>query len=159
MTEIYCKLVEKLLGKGLHIATAESLTGGLVACSVVDVPGASGTMTGGFVTYCDEAKHNMLGVSEETLRKFGAISEETAAEMAAGAAEKTGADIAVSTTGNAGPDAAEGKPVGLAYIGIYLSGKTAVYECRLEGGRNEIRRQVAALAGRHCLELLENEIQ
>ncbi len=154
MTEAYRKLVETLLAQKRHIATAESLTGGLVAASIVDVPGASGTMIGGFVTYCDAAKQALLGVSGETLQKHGAISKETAEEMARGAAEKTGAEMAVSTTGNAGPDAAEGKPVGLAYIGVCLDRETTVFECRLSGGRNEIRQQIAERAAKYCLELL-----
>ena len=104
---------------GLMIATAESCTGGLVAGALTEVSGSSVIFDRGFVTYTDTAKQEMLGVSAQTLADFGAVSEETAREMARGAAAKSAAQLAVSTTGIAGPTGATpGKPVGLVWFGL-----------------------------------------
>ncbi len=152
---IFPDLVKKLSARGLTLSCAESLTGGLLASSVVDVPGASKVFKGGFVTYCDEAKHSQLGVLKETLKKNGAISEETAREMAAGAAKALGTDIAIATTGNAGPDADEGKPVGLVYIGLYYQGNCQAFCHHFTGTRKEIRLQTVRAAARHCMIMLQ----
>ena len=102
---------------GLHITTAESCTGGLAAGAITAVPGSSAVFDGGVVTYSNDMKKKLLGVHDETLRDFGAVSPETAGEMALGAIKLTGADIAVSVTGIAGPGGGtEEKPVGLVYI-------------------------------------------
>ena len=104
---------------GMTMATAESCTGGLVGKRMTDISGASQVFMGAAVTYATATKASILGVSEETLEKHGAVSRETAMEMAKGAKEKFGADIAVSLTGVAGPDSDErGNPVGLVYIGL-----------------------------------------
>lgn len=110
--------VKLLLEKGLQAAAAESCTGGYVAKRLTDVNGSSAAFQYGFVTYSNEAKVKMLGVSPKTLEKYGAVSPETAAEMAAGARRVSGADIAVAVTGNAGPAPSEGKAVGEVYVAV-----------------------------------------
>lgn len=101
----------------LMVATAESCTGGLVCASLVDIPGSSAVVASGFITYSNEAKHALLGVSSETLTTFGAVSKESAIGMAKGALKKAKADITVSVTGIAGPGGATpGKPVGLVHF-------------------------------------------
>lgn len=136
------ELVKCLREKGLHIATAESCTGGLVAASIVDVSGASEVFEEGYITYSDFVKIKNLGVSPDTIKKFTAVSSPTAEEMAEGAAKKSRADAAVSVTGYAGPDAAEdGTPPGTVYIGVYYGGHAQGYHFRFDGDRNEVRRQ------------------
>ena len=116
-----------LLEKGLTFASAESCTGGLVAAALTDIPGISQSFMAGFVTYSNEAKMRELGVSEETLREHGAVSEETAREMVEGLARVTGCDVCISVTGIAGPGGGtEGKPVGLVYIGFKYGDKCFV---------------------------------
>ncbi len=112
-------VANKLLTHNISISCAESCTGGLFAAALTEYPGISAVFDRGLVTYSNRAKVDELGVSEETLLRFGAVSHETASEMAAGLAQKTGSDICVSVTGIAGPDGGtEEKPVGLVYIGI-----------------------------------------
>ena len=111
-------LVDALRESGLTLSCAESLTGGLIAQRVTSVSGASAVFFGGAVTYTNEIKHKLLGVSEETLEKHGAVSAETAMEMARGARDRFGTDIAVSATGVAGPTTSEGHAVGTVYIGL-----------------------------------------
>ncbi|MBR1943345.1 CinA family protein [bacterium] len=108
-----------LFNYSIKIATAESCTGGLLSSRLTDIAGSSSYTKENFITYANEAKINILGVSPETLEKYGAVSEECALEMANGLYEKTGCDIAISTTGIAGPTTPEeGKPVGLIYVAI-----------------------------------------
>lgn len=108
-----------LFNYSIKIATAESCTGGLLSSRLTDISGSSSYIKENFVTYANEAKVELLGVSEETLEKFGAVSPECAIEMAEGLFHKTGCDIAISTTGVAGPTTPEtGKSVGLIYVAI-----------------------------------------
>ena len=108
-----------LFNYSIKIATAESCTGGLLSSRLTDIASSSSYTKENFITYANEAKINILGVSPETLEKYGAVSEECALEMANGLYEKTGCDIAISTTGIAGPTTPEeGKPVGLIYVAI-----------------------------------------
>jgi nicotinamide-nucleotide amidase len=103
--------------RGLRIATAESCTGGLVAGALTDIAGASDVVDSGFVTYSNEAKHRLLGVPEATLARYGAVSRETAAAMAAGALKNSQADLTVAVTGVAGPGGGSPKkPAGLVYF-------------------------------------------
>ena len=135
--DIVCKL---LLEKNLTISTAESCTGGLVSATLINYAGVSSVFMEGCVTYSNEAKINRLGVKKETLDKFGAVSEETAREMAKGIANNFKTNIGLSTTGIAGPGGGSNeKPVGLVYIGIYINGKTIVKKFIFDGNRQEIR--------------------
>ncbi len=136
-------LVKYLCENDITISTAESCTGGLLTAKIINVPGISEFFKEGFITYSNKAKRKTLDVSKSTIRKEGAVSEQTAKEMATGAAMKADTDMAVSVTGNAGPDAAEDKPVGRVYIGIYLKGKVKAFKYDFEGTRNEIRTQAA----------------
>ena len=129
--------------RGLTVTTAESCTGGMVASRLVNVKGASAVFHQGYITYCDEAKHMMLGVSRKTLEQYSAVSEQTAGEMAEGGACAAGADVCVSVTGVAGPDTEDGKPVGCVYIGCYYRGKTQVRGFNFDGDRMSIRCQAA----------------
>jgi PncC family amidohydrolase len=114
---------ELLLNSGLTLAFAESCTGGLIADLITDISGSSAYFLGSAVTYANSAKHGIIGVREETLASFGAVSAETAAEMAKGARRAYASDIAASVTGIAGPTGATpGKPVGLVYIHLSAEG-------------------------------------
>lgn len=133
--------VSKLLvEKNLTIAVAESCTGGLVSSSLINYPGISSVFLEGCVTYSNESKMKRLGVKKETLEDFGAVSEQTAIEMAEGIAKGFGANIGISTTGVAGPGGGtEEKPVGLVYTAIYINGKTIVKKNIFNGDRRKIR--------------------
>ena len=137
------ELIKTLLDKKATVATAESCTGGMVAARLTSVSGASGAFKYGAVTYCNEAKNIVLGVSTETLSEHGAISAETAKEMAEGIRKVMDADIGVSVTGNAGPGAAEEKPVGLVYIGVSSENYSTVLKNHFEGDRVSVREQAA----------------
>ena len=130
-------VVRLLAQAGKTVATAESCTGGLIAHQLTNVPGSSAVFRAGWVTYSNEAKTRELGVPFDLLEKHGAVSLEAAAAMAQGALEKSGADFAVSTTGVAGPDAVEGKPVGLVYLGLAEKGKDPQTEERRVGSSRE----------------------
>lgn len=131
---------EMLVKKGLTISTAESCTGGMVAAKLINYPGISSSILEGAVTYSNEAKMKRLGVKAETLYKFGAVSLETAIEMARGIAETSGSDIGISTTGIAGPGGgSDEKPVGLVYIAMYYNNEVEVKKLNLAGSRQKIR--------------------
>ncbi|MBP5245460.1 MAG: competence/damage-inducible protein A [Clostridia bacterium] len=154
-------LVNKLLSQNKKIAFAESCTGGLISKRLTDVPGASGVFCCGFVTYSNEAKTKMLGVSESTLKAYGAVSVQTACEMASGAMSKSGSDIALSVTGVAGPSGGtEEKPVGTVCIGIAVKGKGARAKKLFLGGhkgnqRDFIRTLTASNAFKTALDELD----
>lgn len=135
--------VVRLLKKyELTVATAESCTGGLVAGRLVNVPGASDVFKEGFVTYSNKAKRKHLDVSKNTLKKYGAVSKETAKEMAIGGAFATDSDLCVAVTGLAGPDGgSEEKPVGLVYMACCLGDKVTVEKYQFKGNRSKIREQ------------------
>ena len=138
---------EALVSRGLTVATAESCTGGLVAAKLVNYPGISSALNEAHVTYANEAKVKYCGVKPETLAQYGAVSEQTAAEMAAGLRERSGADIAVSTTGIAGPGGGTPeKPVGLVYIGCADARGVRVERLQLTGDRERIRNLAALRA-------------
>lgn len=132
-------VVSLLSHKGLTVGVCESLTGGMLGSLIAQIPGAAQVFCGGLITYTETQKMNLAGVSAQTLKDYTAVSKETAAEMALGARQKTGADIGVSLTGYAGPEAPEGFPVGLVYIGISTEKGIRTYECRLSGLRQRIR--------------------
>jgi len=133
-------IVELLVQKNMTLTTAESCTAGLLAGRIMNVAGASSVYNEGHITYSNEAKERILGVSHDTLEKYGAVSRETAHEMAVGAAKAANADAAVSVTGIAGPGGGTPeKPVGLVYVGCYVNGKVRVEEFRFMGNRAKNR--------------------
>ncbi len=136
-------LVRRLTAAGATFATAESLTGGSLADAIVRVPGASATFRGGIVAYDNAIKTSLLGVDASILRDHGAVSEETALAMARGACARLGADVALATTGIAGPGGATpGKPVGLVYVALATAaGETDVRRLTLPGSRDDVRRR------------------
>lgn len=139
-TDLKTKVVQFLLEQKLTVATAESCTAGLIAASIGDIPGVSDIFCEGFVTYSNEAKEKNLGVPDDLLKTYGAVSEQTAAAMAEGVCRKTHARIGISATGIAGPGGGTNeKPVGLVYIGVCIDGKTSVRQCLLKGDRRRIR--------------------
>ena len=141
-------VVRESAQRGLTIATAESCTGGLIANRITDVPGASAVLTHGFVTYANEAKQQLLDVSAESLAQSGAVSEEVCREMAQGALRSSGADLAVSVTGIAGPDGgSDEKPVGTVYIGIAQKAKeTEVFQRCFPRGRRSFKQHTSQAA-------------
>lgn len=149
-------LVKELTKRHASITTAESCTGGLVSGRIVNASGASEVFNQSFVTYSNEAKNRLLGVKKDTLDSVGAVSEETAEQMATGAAKAAKADVALSTTGIAGPGGGtEEKPVGLVYIGCYCFGETFVEKHIFNGDRSQVREQsveAALTLARKCLE-------
>lgn len=152
------KLYTLLLKKKLTITTAESCTGGLIAGTLVNVPGISDVFREAYVTYASDAKKRLLGVRDETLARYSVYSEEVAAEMAGGAAELSHADLAVSSTGIAGPDGGSASfPVGLVCIGVWLRGKITTARYYFSGDRQEIRRQAVAEALTLLIRILEEE--
>lgn len=148
------ELVEILKKKNMTIATAESCTGGKIADKIISVSGASRVYGYGFVTYSNEAKEKVIGVSGEIIKKYGVISKETAKEMALGARNRATASIGVSTTGVAGPSEDEGKPVGLVYIGFSDGEKTNAIECYFTGDREAIRNAAAKRAIEYAIEMI-----
>ena len=146
-TDMQTVVAELLLEKKATLAVAESCTGGMVASRLVNYPGISEALIEGCVTYSNDAKVRRLGVKEETLAQYGAVSPQTAKEMAEGIAKTSGAEIGLATTGIAGPGGGtEEKPVGLVYIGIFYKGKTEVFEHRFAGKRERIRERAAYTA-------------
>lgn len=135
--------------KKIMAATAESCTGGMIAAALTDIAGSSTVVDRGFVTYSNEAKQDMLGVSSNTLYAHGAVSKETAIEMAIGALARSRAGIALSVTGIAGPGGGTAdKPVGLVWFGVAAKGKVTFAEHRLFGdlGRDKIRQRAVETA-------------
>lgn len=157
MISIVERLVQSLAEMGLTISTAESCTGGMVASTIIDVAGASDVYNEGFITYSNEAKMKYLNVAEETLETYGAVSEETVKEMASGCRKATGCDVAVVTSGVAGPGGGSlEKPVGLVYIGCAYKDVVEVKSFKFEGDRTSIRQQATEEAINMTMELIEN---
>lgn len=153
--ELLKRVAEELKKHNLHVATAESCTGGLLAHTLTNISGSSEYFGTGVVTYSNKAKVDLLGVSEETLKEYGAVSEQTAREMAVGIRKRSGADIGISTTGIAGPTGGtKEKPVGLVYIGISTSEKEEVKRFNFSGNRIENKESTCNAA----LELLLENI-
>lgn len=133
-------VAEMLVNKNLTISVAESCTGGMVSSNLINYPGISSVFMEGCITYSNEAKMKSLGVKKETLDKFGAVSEETAREMAEGIARRYNTNIGISTTGIAGPEGGtKEKPVGLVYFGIYINGKIKAKRYIFNGSRQQVR--------------------
>lgn len=133
-------IVDLLKEKNLKIATAESITGGLVASTLINTPGASDVLGASFITYSDEAKHKELGVSEKTLEDHTAVSSEVCEEMLRGTRDRTKAEVCIATTGYAGPT---GDDVGLVYIGVSINGEMRIEKMNFHGDRQMIRNRTA----------------
>ena len=152
-------LYEVLKSKNMTIATAESCTGGMIGAALTSVSGVSECYGFGVVTYANEAKEKLLGVSHTTLETVGAVSYETACEMAQGALKLSGADIAISVTGIAGPGGGtDEKPVGLVYIGIaQKNGEVKAYKNNFSGSRDSVRTQTVVKALKLAIKTVKGE--
>ena len=150
------EVVKMLKNAGMTVTTVESCTGGLISATLVDVAGASAVLNQAYVTYANEAKQSLVGVKAETLEAYGAVSEQTAREMAEVGAKAANADAALAVTGIAGPDGGTAKkPVGLVYIGCHVNGNTVVERNVFSGNRREVREQSVGAA----LALLKRQLQ
>jgi nicotinamide-nucleotide amidase len=154
-TGVAAQIIGLLAARGQTAAVAESLTGGLLAAALTSVPGASAVFRGGVVAYATDLKATILGVPTDLLERHGAVDPEVAAEMATGVRSRLAATIGAATTGVAGPDPSDGKPVGTVYIAVSIGpdagpASTAVRSLALRGSRDEIRRETVA----QCLRLL-----
>lgn len=149
-------LVHLLKKNKMTVSTAESCTGGLIAGAIVNAAGASDVLNEGYITYANEAKERLAGVRHETLAAYGAVSEETAREMALGAAKVSRSNVGLSSTGIAGPGGGtDEKPVGLVYIGCSVDGEVQVRELHFKGNRMENRLHTVEEALRLAVEMLE----
>lgn len=150
-------LGQELLKQGKTIAFAESCSGGLASSLVTDVPGSSEYLLGSVVTYTNMAKNKLINVQQDTLSRYGAVSRETACEMAAGVRRLLGSDLGVSITGNAGPSASEGKPVGLVYIAVATEDVVYCQEHRFASTRTENKLRIALTAISMAIDKLKEE--
>jgi nicotinamide-nucleotide amidase len=132
-------LVTRLGRRGWTIAAAESLTGGLLAASIISVPGASAVMRGAVVAYATDLKRTLLGVDGDLLEREGAVHSEVARQMAEGARARLGADVGLATTGVAGPDPQDGRPVGTVFVAVETPESSRVAALSLTGTRADIR--------------------
>lgn len=139
-------LLDVLRAAGLTVGCAESLTGGLLAATVVGVPGASEVLRGGVVAYAADVKASVLGVDANLLARHGTVHPDVALQMAVGARRVLGCDLALATTGVAGPGPSEGHPAGTVFIACVSDARQEVRSLRLDGDRAEIRRQSVAAA-------------
>lgn len=152
------EVVSLLKKYDLSITTAESCTGGLVAATLINVPGVSEYLKEAYITYSDEAKEKMLGVDPELIKTFTVVSRETAEAMALGGAKAAGCDICVSVTGIAGPDGGSlDQPVGLVYIGCALKGEVQAKRFVFPGDRSQVRRSAATEALNFVKEMILDE--
>jgi PncC family amidohydrolase len=157
LTALAVRLGELGSARGLTVATVESCTGGLVGHLITEVPGSSAYYLGGFVTYSDAQKHDAVGVGGEVLAAHGAVSAQVAMAMAMGGRTRTGADLAVSVTGIAGPDGGSPqKPVGLTYIAVADAAGAEVRRFLWDGDRSANKRRSAAAALELLVERLES---
>jgi nicotinamide-nucleotide amidase len=151
------RVISNLAAQKSTITTVESCTGGLIAAALTTVPGSSSVVYGGFVTYANEAKSNMVGVNAETLQAHGAVSDQIAREMAEGGLRAAGTDCAVAVTGIAGPDGGSAeKPVGLVFFAVATSSKTISAKWNFgDVGREEVREMTVLTALEMILELVQ----
>nr|WP_139821005.1 CinA family protein [Krasilnikoviella flava] len=139
-------VLEGALARGWTLAVAESLTGGLVVATLVDVPGASAVVRGGVVAYATDVKAAVLGVDPELLERYGPVDPEVAGQMASGVRRSLTADVGLATTGVAGPDPQDGHPPGEAYVAVSTPAGDRVRRLDLAGGRPEVRAGVVRAA-------------
>ena len=151
------ELFDLLDKNNMRLVTAESCTGGMIAAAITDLPGSSRVFERGFITYANEAKGEMLNVAIETIQQFGAVSGPTVEEMVRGALHNSRGNIAVATTGIAGPTGAtETKPVGTVYIGVGVKGHPVKsFEHHFKGDRASVRRQSVDAAIKHLTDLIK----
>ena len=151
------RLISRLAELGMTLSSAESCTGGAIASEIVSVSGASRVFLGGVVAYDPRVKSSLLGVSPESISRLGVVSDEVASEMAEGARQALGSDLAVSTTGLAGPLGGTPEiPVGRVFIGVSGKWGTRVYRETFSGNRDGIRRQATLAAISHLLRYLQD---
>lgn len=146
------KISKIMLREALQISSAESCTGGLISSRLTDVSGSSAYIKMNFVTYSNEAKQRILNVSEETLKNYGAVSEQCAREMAQGLIQLTQSDVVICTTGVAGPTGSEEKPVGLVYVACGFNGKIVVKKFQLNS--NYSRKNMKFMFSEEALKLV-----
>jgi len=150
------RIGERCRALGLHVATVESCTGGLIGHLITEIPGSSGYYRGGFITYSDELKQSAVGVPHDVLSAHGAVSAQAAMAMAIGGRERTGADLAVAVTGVAGPDGGSpAKPAGLTYVAVADAAGIAVKRYLWSGDRSENKLLSATAALQLLLERIE----
>lgn len=149
------ELVGLFQRKHLTLASCESLTGGSFASQIVDVSGASKMFLGALVTYAPQIKAKIANVQDSSIEKYGVVSAEVAKEMACNTRALMDSDIAVSFTGNAGPEPSEGKPVGLVYSAIASQDQCRIFEDHLQGNRSEIRQQMVHLMKHRLVEFVD----
>lgn len=155
MTDAAAGLLAGLAERGWSIGTAESLTGGLVAGRITSVPGASASMRGGVVAYATDVKSTVLGVSAALLAERGAVDPDVAQSMAHGIRRLLGADVGLATTGVAGPDPQDGKPVGTVFIAVSTPAVTRVQQLSTTGSREQIRAATVDAAVELCAAVLD----
>lgn len=155
ITQLAQLLGNTLAAKGWHISCAESCTGGGVGYAITTISGSSAWFKKGFITYSNDAKQEMLNVSEETLQQFGAVSAQTVEQMAAGAAQQAKAEVAVAISGIAGPDGGTPeKPVGTVWFGFFVNGQSSTEKLLIEGDRQLVRIKAIEFVLSHTLKLL-----
>jgi len=158
MNSLAKKLGRLLLEKNLSLSICESCTGGMLGSIITEIPGSSKYFKGGVIAYSNEIKNKIIGVKMETLKNFGAVSSQTAKEMAHNVKKITGSDIGISITGIAGPGGGtKTKPVGLVYIGVATGKKVRVKKNIFSGNRQQIRKKACANALRLVNQILEGE--
>ena len=140
---MYKDIVKKMIERELTVATAESITGGLIAKMITDVEGSSKILKESFVVYSNDSKVSILGVDAGLIEKYGVVSREVAKDMAVKLKMTTGRDICISTTGNAGPTVCDDKPVGRVYVGINYLDVVKVHELNINGSREDVRNKTA----------------
>ena len=155
--ELATAVLDRLRERDETVAAAESLTGGLVCATLVDAPGASDVVRGAVVAYAAEVKAQVLGVDDQQIASHGTIDAEVARQMADGIRLRLGATWGLATTGNAGPESSEGKPVGMVFIAVAGPGASSVRELALSGDRDEIRRSTTTATLSLLLATLEEQ--
>jgi nicotinamide-nucleotide amidase len=154
-SELATAAVALALGKSLTVATAESLTAGMVAANLANTPGASGMLQGGVIAYQNSVKANILGVPTDLLAAVGSVDGGVARAMAMGAMRACLADVGISTTGVAGPEPHDGKAVGTVFVGVATLRGSNAFEFTFSGDRQSIRQQACEAALARLLEALE----
>lgn len=157
IAKIVCEVRDLFLKKSLTLSVAESCTGGLICHYLTTLPGAGAFFKAGVVTYSNESKKAILGLSAETISTYGSVSEQTAKEMAEKVRALLNTDYSISTTGNLGPDVLEGKEKGLVYITVSSKNQTFSEECRLTGNREDNKEMASLFALKFIVKILTSQ--